>query len=211
MQCRRTANAGVLLTLDGVNILLDGVCRQVGSYMATPDEQRRELLACMPDVVAFTHGHLDHFDRSYAHQYNQMTLRSILGPEGLLKEGLCTDAVRVGNVTVTPIPTRHIGKAGEASSHVSYLICGSQRILFTGDATPSAFKDLQVDLLIAPYAYAATRAGWRAAGQLADRMILLHLPDPANDPDGLWQAVRTVTSAPGPALFIPAMGETLTF
>ena len=210
MLCRRTANAGVLLTLDGVRILLDGVCRQVGGYLATPKTEFDDLLACLPDVVAFTHGHLDHFDRSFAHQYNEMTLRSILGPEGLLKEALCTDAVCAGGVTVTPIPTRHIGKAGQTATHVSFLIEGSRRILFTGDATPSAFKDLQVDVLIAPCAYAATAAGWKAAGKLAKQMVLLHLPDPANDPDGLWQAVGAVTQTPGPQLYILQMGQTVT-
>ncbi len=209
MQCRRTANAGVLLTLDGVNILLDGVCRQVGSYIATPEQQRRELLACMPDVVAFTHGHMDHFDRSYAQSYYQKSLRPILGPEGLLKEGLCTQTVRVGDVRITPIQTRHIGAAGKNVAHVSYLICGSQTVLFTGDAAPSSFRDMHADVLIAPYAYAATAAGWKVAGQLAEQLILLHLPDPENDPDGLWQAVRNVTQASGAQLHIPQLGQTL--
>ena len=209
MRCRRTANAGVLLTLDDVDILLDGVCRQVGGYLVTPETELEKLLACMPDVVGFTHGHMDHFDRSFARKYNQMTLRSILGPEGLLKEGLCTGEMQTGGVTITPIPTRHIGIAGEGLPHVSFLIEGSQSVLFAGDAAPSCFKDLQVDVMIAPYTYAATPAGWKAAGKLANKLVLLHLPDPHNDPDGLWQAVRTTTQAPGPQLFILQIGETV--
>lgn len=211
MQCRRTANAGVLLTLDGVSILLDGVCGQVGGYYATPEPERQRLLADLPDVLAFTHGHLDHFDRQYARQYAEKTLRSVLGPEGLLKHGLCTSPVMVDGVRVTPVPTRHIGKAGQTMPHVSYLIEGSKRILFTGDAAPGQFADMQVDILIAPYAYANTTAGWKSANSLAKQMVLLHLPKQDQDPDGLWQAVHTVTQAPGPFLYIPEIGDIISF
>lgn len=209
MQCRRTANAGVLLTLDGVSVLLDGVCRQSGSYYGTPEEERERLLGCMPDVVAFTHGHFDHFDRSFAQQYQKLTLRSILGPEGLLKDGLCTQAVKVGSVSVTPIISRHIGKAGQGVFHVSYLIEGSKRILFAGDAAPTQWKDLHVDVLIAPYAYATTPASWRLSASIAEHLVLLHMPRKEQDEHGLWSAVEAVTQMPGPKLYIPQMGETL--
>ena len=36
MEIRRTANAGVLLKLDGVRILLDGLCDRVEGYLPTP-------------------------------------------------------------------------------------------------------------------------------------------------------------------------------
>ena len=209
MQCRRTANAGVLLTIDGVSILLDGVCRQSGGYYGTDPQERDQLLACMPDVVGFTHGHFDHFDRSFAQQYYEMTLRSILGPEGLLKEGLCTQPVQVGSVQITPIISRHIGKAGQGVNHVSFLIQGSQRILFTGDAAPSQWKDLCVDVLIAPYAYATTPGSWKQSAAMAQHMILLHLPQREKDIYGLWEAVESTTQAPGPKLYIPQMGQTL--
>ena len=81
--------------------------------------------------------------------------------------------------------------------------------LFTGDAAPSSFHDIHADVLIAPYAYAATSAGWKVAGQLADQLVLLHLPDPGNDPDALWQAVRNVTQASNAQLHIPRLGQTL--
>ena len=65
MEIRRTANAGVLLTLDDVKILLDGVSREVKPYPATPPKIKQELLSCPPDVVLFTHDHPDHFDPDY--------------------------------------------------------------------------------------------------------------------------------------------------
>ena len=60
MKILRTANAGVLLTLDGVRILLDGVCGDLPPYLTTPDDIKLELCKNIPDVVAYTHFHTDH-------------------------------------------------------------------------------------------------------------------------------------------------------
>lgn len=211
MQCRRTANAGVLLTLDGITILLDGVNRPTDHYLGTPEREKEALLTCTPDITAFTHGHLDHFDRSFAQDLYHKTLRSILGPEGLLKEGCICEPVSAGKVTVTPIPSRHIGKAGQGVAHVSYLIEGSKKLLFTGDASPVQFRDHSVDVLIAPYAYATTKSCWDMAGRIAKDFVLLHLPEKNNDPTGLWSMVTETTKAPGPGLFIPDLSETIFF
>ena len=43
MELRRTANAGVLLKLDDVEILLDGVCQEVKPYLATPPAEKEKL------------------------------------------------------------------------------------------------------------------------------------------------------------------------
>ena len=178
---------------------------KAGDTMVRP---MRSVSSCS-DVVAFTHGHFDHFDRSFAQQYQKMTLRSILGPEGLLKDGLCSRMVQVGKVRITPIESRHIGKAGQGVGHVSFLIEGSQRILFAGDAAPTQWKDMHVDVLMAPYAYATTPASWRQSGSIAEHLILLHLPMKEQDEQGLWSAVELTTQTPGPKLYIPQMGETL--
>ena len=57
MKITRTANAGVLLELDGIKMLLDGVCREVTPYPATPDAIKTELSNNYPDLVAVTHCH----------------------------------------------------------------------------------------------------------------------------------------------------------
>lgn len=209
MIIRRTANSGVLLELDGVNILLDGVCRDLPPYLGTPDSLRQSLYACPPDIVAFTHGHVDHFDRAFAKSLYEKTLRPIIGPESLLREGLTTQPVRQGGVTVTPIVSRHLGKAGQDTPHVSFLIEGSRRILFTGDATPLLWKEQRyVDVLIGPYVFASSSTGWRIANKLTNTLVLLHLPEENYDPSNLWDAVNTVTKQePGPQLFVPKMGE----
>ena len=66
MLIRRVSNAGVLLELDGVKLLLDGFCKSVGPYMATPNKIREELLLDPPDLLAFTHEHEDHCDGAAA-------------------------------------------------------------------------------------------------------------------------------------------------
>ena len=54
MELVRTANAGILLKLDGKTILLDGVCREVKPYPATPPETRAKLMESYPDI-RFSH------------------------------------------------------------------------------------------------------------------------------------------------------------
>ena len=73
MEIRRTANAGVLLKLDGISILMDGVCREIKPYPATPPEERDAICASYPDMVCFTHAHKDHYDPSFAAEYEKQT------------------------------------------------------------------------------------------------------------------------------------------
>ncbi|MBO5317418.1 MAG: MBL fold metallo-hydrolase [Oscillospiraceae bacterium] len=195
MEIRRTANAGVLLKLDGVSILLDGVCREVKPYPVTPPQERDALLASFPDLVAFTHAHKDHYDPGYAAQYQKQTAGVLLGPKELPGCQATTEPVCVGGVTVTPIPSRHIGGAGKTVAHVSFLIEGSKRILFTGDASPRGWRRdpraSHVDVLLVPYAYANTPAAWNLTKQLDPKsVILLHMPAREDDDIGLWQAVE---------------------
>lgn len=211
MKLWRTANAGALLEIDGITVLLDGVCRERSPYFGTPDPIREQLYAAPADITAFTHGHLDHFDRGYARSLYTKTLRPILGPECLLKEGITQEAVTLGGVTVQPIATRHLGKAGLDTPHVSFLIRGSQTVLFTGDATPLFLRKQEpVDVLIAPYAYAITPNVWELVGQRTKHLVLVHMPPKTNDPLELWPQVEKTVQTPGPKLWIPEMGEKLT-
>ena len=144
----RTANAGVLLELDGISILLDGVCQSLPPYLGTPTQIKNFLTENLPNVLAFTHKHLDHYDASYVNLYKQKTLRSVYGPESL-------NFYEVGNgVKMYLVPTRHIGKTDV--EHVSYVINGTSTIYFMGDATPLALKKMQEyakpDILIVPFA-----------------------------------------------------------
>lgn len=206
MEIRRTANAGVLLKLDGVEILLDGVCREVKPYPATPPSIKAELSAKWPDLIAFTHNHKDHYDPVYAADYQMQTNGIVLAP------GVSTSPVTVGGVTVTPIPSRHIGAAGKTTPHMSFLVEGSRRIWFLGDASPLQWRNADLpkpDVLIVPYAYATTQSAWNMTKELApEKVILLHMPNREDDTLGLWDAVEA-TVKDAALLEIPAMGETI--
>ena len=124
LKLTRTANAGVLMEIDGVSILLDGVCEQLPPYLGTPASIREKLLENMPNVVAFTHKHPDHYDEDYAKSYEDKTLRSVYGPESL-------PFLEVGGVEISAHKTRHIGKTD--IPHVSFVIKGSATVWFVGD------------------------------------------------------------------------------
>ena len=205
MEIQRTANAGVLLTLDGVNILLDGLCDRVEGYLPTPPAMAESLRKELPDVLAFTHNHPDHCSEALLLPYRKQNLRPIFGPEYLPAE-----AFAVGPVTITPVASRHIGKAEPGLSHHSLIIQGSKCVWFMGDAAPLQWKgreDLpKADVLLAPFAYANTKAAWELACTLANQIVLLHLPEREKDPCGLWQTVET-TTAGAKNLYIPQIGE----
>lgn len=211
MLLRRVSNAGVLLQLDGVKLLLDGFCSTVGPYLATPASIGQSLLADPPDLVAFTHDHPDHCDHALAEQYHRQTLRPVLGPENL-PCGTTTRGIAAGWVSVLPIKSRHIGKEYFHIPHVSFDIEGSKTVWFLGDAVPSQWHgiDRKCHVLIAPFAYATTEAAWRRTCELADHVVLVHMPLRENDPAGLWPQVEAVTGAYCPVqLYMPAIGETI--
>ena len=209
MELIRTANAGILLKLDGKTILLDGVCREVKPYPATPPKLREQLVENCPDLVAFTHIHKDHFDPAYAAAYAGRTGRVILGP-AQLKGAM--DTVSLDGITVTPVPCRHIGAAGREVEHCGFVVKGSQCVWFTGDSAPTAWrgKDLpKPDVLVVPYAYVNTPASWALTQTFgAKKIVLLHMPPREADETGLWQAVEN-TVGDMTLLEIPQMEETI--
>lgn len=213
MILQRTANAGVLLEMDGVSILLDGVCRQEGPYLETPEPILQKLRDNPPDAVAFTHAHADHYRKDYAEAFHRQTLRPVLGPESLQLDGLCTGAYTAGDVQIRPVPSRHIGKVRE--EHRSYILTGSRCVWFMGDASPLQWQNTALqpkpDILIAPFAYAANETGWEIVKQLHPKIfVLVHMPDRNNDIYGLWEKVYTITIREK-WLFtvIPEMGQRL--
>ena len=163
-------------------------------------------------MVAFTHAHTDHFDLSYAQDYQEKNLRPILGPESFPLE--TCDSQKVKDVLVQSLPVRHLGRA-EDVPHVSFLIKGSKTVLFTGDASPLQWQKMalpKIDVLIGTYAYATSRTGWHTVRELApETVVLLHFPLRENDPAGLWDsALKTVTESPVGTVYIPHMGQTVT-
>ena len=203
MEIRRTANAGVLLTLDDVHILLDGVCKEIKPYLATPPQEQETLSKLWPDVVAFTHAHEDHFDASYARDYSHSTGREVVSQK-----------LTVGQVTVTPVFTRHMGRWGSTTPHQSFVIEGSQRIWFLGDASPIQMKQFasfqKPDVLIVPYPYVSTAMAIKMLeSYLPCKIVLVHLPLQERDPDGIWQTIAPGLEQLKQYLYMPALGETI--
>ena len=211
MRVSRVSNAGVLLELDGVKILLDGFCTDAGPYLATPDHLVDSLMADPADLLAFTHAHHDHFNAQLAEQYRKQTLRPVLGPENL-PFGTTFKGVALGGVSILPVKSRHIGKEYFHVPHVSFDIEGSKSVWFLGDAVPSQWLNVtrKADVIIAPFAYALSDSAWRMTCQLADTVVLVHMPLRENDPAQLWPQVEAVTGKNCPVqLYIPAIGETI--
>ena len=206
MELQRVCNAGVLLKLDGVSILLDGLCEGLSGYLPTPDALQKALLDNPPDLLAFTHNHPDHCSSALLEPYKNEKHRPILGLVSLPEH-----KVRVGEVMVTAVETRHLGKTEPNLSHHSFVIEGSKCIWFMGDASPMQLKKLSAfpkpDVLIVPYAYANTPAAWEMTKSVMPKfVVLLHLPEESCDPYGLWQQVKEIT-AEDSCLWIPKIEE----
>lgn len=216
----RTANAGGLLELDGVSVLLDGICGGAGPYLPTPPDILDKLIRRPVRLAAFTHAHPDHFApfalEECLYAWGGVPVLGTRDAACALSPWSVTVGERVaaGPVTVTPIPSRHIGAAYRKLEHNSLLVEGSRRCLFLGDAAPTQWEGWngRPEVLFAPFAYVTTEAGWRIVENLAPRrLILLHMPARDNDPEGLWSAVEAMLSCRRTIpVTIPEIGETVT-
>ncbi len=195
------------MELDGVKILLDGVCGEVFPYIKTPEYIKSSLLQNFPDIVAFTHLHVDHFDGDYADAYNKNTHRPVFC--GSMDHNIA----EYKNIRLITVPTRHIGKTDIV--HSSFCVCGSKTLWFMGDASPVFLDSMHncppPDVLVVPYAYALTQAAWQKTKSTgAKYIVLLHLPDENNDSLGLWNGVLSVTKG-DISLYIPQIDKSLIF
>ena len=216
MILKRTANAGILLALDGVSILFDGVSREGTAYPATSVEMQDQLIQCKPDALCITHMHPDHYDKNFVIRYKREVGGRIVCPFCDDTYEAIDEAVEIGSVKVTPIKSRHIGKVGIDVPHASFIVEGTSCVWFMGDAAVLQWKnhkDLpKPDVLIVPFAYANTATSWEITKDLgADTVVIVHMPDREADPFLLWNAVTTITSySQKPNVYIPEIGQTLT-
>ncbi len=195
------------MELDGVSVLLDGVCGEVHPYIKTPPYIKTRLTDHFPDIVAFTHLHDDHFDSDYADKYVSNTHRPVI--YGSVNH----NSAEYKNIRLLSVPTRHIGKTDIV--HGSFCVCGTKTVWFMGDASPICLDSMSdcppPDVLVVPYAYAITPSAWQKTKSTgAKYIVLVHLPERQNDSLGLWDSVTEVTRG-DISLYIAQIDKTLIF
>ncbi len=184
MKIKRTANAGVIIYLDGLSILLDGVCGEIPPYLKTPDIIRQELCSELPDIVAFTHKHPDHYDKEFADFFEKETAKKVISPDNQV---VC----RQENVVIETFKSRHIGKSD--IEHISFVIKGSKTVWFMGDASPQTIKNMdkfpKPDVLFVPFAYINSEVSLRLTKSIgAEHIIVLHLPKRKDDKYKIYES-----------------------
>ena len=210
MRIQRTANAGILLEIDGKRILLDGVCEGYGPYLATPQWIRDALLQNnIPDALVYTHRHPDHYDELFVSHYLQNTAGPVLGPADI-PYGV-GEAIQIGDIRITPIQTRHIGKS-DGCMHHSYVLQGSQCVWFLGDSSLLDWQKNSLipkpDVIVAPFGFIMGR-GWEyCKNSGAKAVVVVHMPLKENDPYNLWNALGEILLHQKELpIYVPALGE----
>lgn len=215
MELLRTANAGILLRLDDTSILLDGVCREVYPYLATPPAQRAFLEKARIDLFAFTHDHADHFDPAFIFPPAIPAIGTAEVAAVLPGVDVSGRTKKVGQVNITPVETRHMGKASPAG-HFSFVLEGSKCVWFMGDASPMELEKLKAfpkpDVLVAPFPYVSSPGAVRKVNIIApDHVVVIHLPLKQMDPDGLWHALSLYADQLQMPWTAPQIGEIVFF
>ena len=205
MKITRTANAGVLLEFQDCSLLIDGVCQELTPYVGTPENIRKGLEITPPDAVLYTHYHNDHYEKGYALNYTNTTLRPVYGPEFAVSG-------KIKNTSIKAVETAHIGKPDVP--HVSYIISGEKCIWMLGDASFEHVKKQGLfpkpQVIILPFAYVISKSAWKWVKELeAEKVIVVHLPKKENDPHRLWKAMEETLGKEIDNLCILDVGETV--
>ena len=208
LRITKTCNAGVLIEYGSARALFDGVCGEVPPYAGTPAHIRRELSEDIPDIVAFTHTHPDHWDGSFARAAFIGGRCAVLMPGGQ-STASCGDLMKVSAVR-----TRHLGKPD--FPHVSYLLSIQDRTVWiAGDASPdslvSSMGPVRPDIAVVPYSYLLTvSAAEKISAAGAKTVIVVHMPAEGPETAELTDSVRANAHLV-PGTVFPETGETLAF
>lgn len=212
MKITRVSNAGILVERKGHRILLDGLnISNIYHYMATVPEEFEALMNSEDlDYLAFTHGHDDHFNAIMTMKYmNAHPKTKVIAPKSTLEKlilcGISEDRMIAAedipygtDFPIVSFKTIHIGAPYKDVCHYSYYLGGEESLLYTGDAIPlfSNYKeleeaDLKVSVLAGNYAH-VIGAGVRTIRKIIhpEHTIVLHLPDPHYDEEGLYPMTR---------------------
>jgi L-ascorbate metabolism protein UlaG (beta-lactamase superfamily) len=223
---RYVANAGVLVTLGDVRVLIDAPIREGIPPYATSDAAERDRLerARPPydrvDAILITHWHEDHFNAEAVAAHLSLNGRATLisSPEvvarvraaaphlpaarlqGVLPAPGASTLLRVGGLPVRVLRIRHVG----------FLIGEREAVLHTGDADPAAdnFALLRalppVDLALVPFWFmqSASNRQFVRDSIAPRRVVALHLP-----PDDADDVQRAFTQASVSAVLLTQPGR----
>ena len=209
MKLARVSNAGLWVEAEGRHFLLDGLHGQPPPPYCGMDPGWEKALfqdRYPVDVVAFTHGHPDHFCPQVAARYLAAHPQSAVyaGPdvlEALRAQGIvnpCYAWDGPGPGGLMAIPTRHIGAQYRTAPHCSLYLPGREPLLFTGDASPASSNffpggaALQTHILAATFAFFIGPPFKRVVEQQIrpNRAYVLHLPLPQEDSLGLARQIH---------------------
>lgn len=209
MKLARVSNAGLWVEAEGRRFLLDGLHGQPPPPYCGMDPGWEKALfqdRYPVDVVAFTHGHPDHFCPQVAARYLAAHPQSAVyaGPdvlEALRAQGIvnpCYAWDGPGPGGLMAIPTRHIGAQYRTAPHCSLYLPGPEPLLFTGDASPASSNffpggaALQTHILAATFAFFIGPPFKRVVEQQIrpNRAYVLHLPLPQEDSLGLARQIH---------------------
>ena len=198
----------MLVEYGSARALFDGVCGEVPPYAGTPAHIRRELSEDLPDIVAFTHTHPDHWDGSFARAAFISGRCAVLMPGGQAAAS-CADFMNVSAVR-----TRHLGKPDYP--HVSYLLSVQEKTVWiAGDASPDSLAPAMGPgrpyIAVVPYSYLLTSSSAEKISSAgAETVIVVHMPAAGPETEELIDSVRA-NARLVPGTVFPETGETLVF
>jgi L-ascorbate metabolism protein UlaG (beta-lactamase superfamily) len=163
-QARYVANAGVLVTVNAHQFLIDAPIREgIAPYPTSPADERQRLEAARPpyeniDAILITHWHADHFspEAIAAHLMHNSRVLLVSSPQVVERVRAATPSLssdrlravlpapgqsqelRVGGVAVRVLRLRHNPSRNFPEQHVGFLIGDANPVLHVGDADPKA-------------------------------------------------------------------------
>lgn len=222
MKLARVSNAGLWVEANGLRFLLDGLHGQPPPpYCGMDPGWEAALFSSLPpaDVVAFTHGHPDHFCPQVAARYLAARPQSAVyaGPDvlaALRAQGIknpCYGWDGPGPGGLRAIPARHIGAQYRTAPHSALYLPGPEPLLFAGDASPAPASffppgaAVETHILAAAFAFFIGPPFQRVVRQRIrpKRAYVLHLPLPQADELGLaGQIQQNIAGDPLPVTIL---------
>jgi L-ascorbate metabolism protein UlaG (beta-lactamase superfamily) len=203
MKIRYVSNAGIILSIEGINIGIDCFCRDSSKlYQDIPLEIRQEMKI---DVLIFTHEHEDHFCAEFvkeAWEENKElqivgntkvieTLADIHIPASNLHEAREKDELHLGKVRIQFLESIHEGEQYFDVQNISLLINKEEKhYVVPGDAMPSReFFDKinawsgKIDCFFVPFPYVGLHSTRKLLEEYFDikNIFVLHQPRPEAD------------------------------